>query len=162
MIPSPALPIVVGIDGSPESAVALRWAVREGVRTAATVEVVHCWLPDSIVDLMLGSRHEYARASVCMLQAAVATAIRETGETPDVLQISLHGRPVPALLARATHASMLVLGANGHTALPDFVFGGTAAACLRESECPVVIVDLHDIAVLHPSRLKFGSAAASR
>ena len=37
--------IVVGIDDSEVAAMALRWALAEGVLRQATVEVVHSWSP---------------------------------------------------------------------------------------------------------------------
>ncbi|MDQ6657953.1 MAG: universal stress protein [Actinomycetota bacterium] len=138
--PNP-LRIVVGIDGSADSQLALKWALLQGTEIGAVVEVVHCWQPETLLDIALGSRHEFSRASVCMLDGEVASATREAGMHPTVVQTSLHGRPAATLVARAAHASMLVLGAHGYTALADVIFGRIAKACLREASCPVVIVD---------------------
>jgi nucleotide-binding universal stress UspA family protein len=35
--------IVVGVDGSPASALALRWALNQGALTGAAVEAVNAW-----------------------------------------------------------------------------------------------------------------------
>ena len=39
--------IVVGVDGSSGSKIALRWALEQAERTAADVEAVNVWTPDT-------------------------------------------------------------------------------------------------------------------
>jgi nucleotide-binding universal stress UspA family protein len=139
--------IVVGIDGSKQSLAALRWALREGVSRTAAVEVVHCWQPQTLTDLAFGTPRELSRGSLCMLDGEVAAALSEMTVKPVVVQTSIHGRPATALLNRATHAQLLVLGSHGQTGLRDVVFGKVEASCTKHAGCPVVVVDANDDAV---------------
>ncbi len=150
--------IVVGIDGSAESLVALRWALREGVTRQATVEVVHCWQPHTLTDLAFGSPHELSRGSICMVDNEAAAAMAEMTVTPQVIRTSLHARPAKVLLGRSSGACLLVLGTHGHTALRDVVFGKVATNCIKHAPCPVVIVDAQANAVTYDHRRPAESA----
>jgi nucleotide-binding universal stress UspA family protein len=133
--------IVVGIDGSPESLSALRWALNEAASTNATLEAVHCWQPHTIPDVIFGSPEEMHRGSVCMLRNEVQAALIDISEPPIVEETSVHGRPAHVLLERASRARLLVLGAHGHTDLHDVAFCRVTTSCLRHAACPVVVVD---------------------
>ena len=141
--------IVVGIDGSTESLAALRWALREAAATDSSVEVVHCWHPHAVTDVLFGSPEELHRGSVCMLRNEVTAALAEmSGRKPDVLESSRRGRPGPVLLERTTVARLLVLGAHGRTELRDLAHGQVVSTCLKHASCPVVVVG-GDESVLH-------------
>lgn len=133
--------VVVGLDASTEGLSALRWALREAVDRDAAVEVVHCWQPQTLTDLALGSPHELSRASICMVDSEVRAALAEMTSAPEVMQTSIHGRTATTLLHRAAHADLLVLGAHGRTSVHDRVFGKVAETCVKHASCPVVIVD---------------------
>ena len=151
--------IVVGIDGSGQSLMALRWAIREAAASGAGVEVVHCWQSHPVTDVLFGSREELSRGSVCMLQNEVDAALGAMPELmarPDVRQLSNEGRTAIFLMDRAADAQLLVLGAHGRTDARDLVFGRVATSCLRHSVCPVVIVEnehtvlRHDVGIARP------------
>jgi nucleotide-binding universal stress UspA family protein len=141
--------IVVGIDGSVESLAALRWALDQAAATGGTAEVVHCYQPHQVSDILFGSPEELHRGSVCMLQNEVAAALRALPRPPRVTQTSRRGRPAQALAEISTSATMLVLGAHGHTDLQDLTHGKVAASCLKHASCPVVIVGRDDSVVTH-------------
>jgi nucleotide-binding universal stress UspA family protein len=135
--------VVVGIDGSPASLTALRWALAEAVRLRSTAEVVHSYLPQTLTDFTFGSPHELHTRSVCMVAEEVAAALAEMTTHPTVVETSLPGGPATILLQRAEHASLVVLGAHGKPALRDIVLGEVSASVIRHAPCPVVIVGLN-------------------
>ncbi|WP_029137560.1 universal stress protein [Nakamurella lactea] len=141
MTDKPARTIVIGVDGSNASVGALRWAMLKGQELDATVQVVHCWYPHSLPELLLGSVHEMRTGSECMLANEVTAARADTGVSTQVITSSVQGRPAPVLLAHAESALMLVLGTHGKFGLRELVLGQTAAQCRRKANCPVVIVD---------------------
>jgi nucleotide-binding universal stress UspA family protein len=132
--------IVVGIDGSTASLTALRWALKEAVSTDASVEVVHCYLPQTLTDLGFSTPHELHTASAIMVDNEVSAALREMSQVPEVLKSSDSGGPAKVLVEKATTASLLVLGVHGRTALRDLILGRVGQACLRHATCPVVVV----------------------
>jgi nucleotide-binding universal stress UspA family protein len=143
--------IVVGIDGSNGSLQALRWAMREAVSRDAAVEVVHCW-PTTLSERVLSTPHEVGRASVCMLTNEVAAALEEFPVKPSVTMQSVNGRAGVVLVERAKNADLLVLGAHGHTAMEDVLFGTVVAECVKSASCPVFVVDAEGRAVKHVGR----------
>lgn len=148
----PLLKIVVGIDGSRQSLMALRWAIREAASSGAPVEVVHCWQPHPMTDVLFGSREELSRGSVCMLHNEVDAAFAEMPDLstrPEVQQSSHQGRAAGYLVERTAEAHLLVLGAHGRTDARDLVFGRVATSCLRHSACPVVIVENEHTVLRH-------------
>ena len=151
--------VVVGIDGSAESLAALRWALKEAVTLDAAVDVVHCYLPQTLTDLGFSTPHELHTSSVIMVENEVSAALAEMPEQPEVKRSSMLGGPAKALVERADGASLLVLGVHGHTALRDLILGRVAQACLRHATCPVVVVDLDQHVVRYdtPSRVTAAS-----
>lgn len=146
-------PIVVGIDGSSSSLAALRWALREGASTGAPVEVVHCWIPQTLSDLAFGSHHELRTASACMLQNEVLAAqadIRASGEgknwvAPAITELSLHGNAPAMLMDRSANARLLVLGVRQTSAMSDLFRGTVESRCSKRASCPIVTLDEHDV-----------------
>lgn len=73
--------VVVGIDGSAESLAALRWALTEAVILDAFVDVVHCYLPQTLTDFSVGKPHELHTGSAIMLENEISTALAEMPES---------------------------------------------------------------------------------
>lgn len=155
-------PIVVGIDGSSNSLTALRWALREAATTGAPVEVVHCWIPQTLSDLAFGSHHELQTASACMLQNEVSAAqqdvrasIDEGGwNPPTITELSLHGNAAGILVDRSVPARLLVLGARQQAAMSDLFRGTVETKCRKHASCPVVTLDEHHLVTwYHPKHL---------
>ena len=133
--------IVVGIDGSSTSLEALRVALDAGVQRHADVLVIHCWQPQTLTDLAFGSPHELSRASICMLDNEVTTALAAMPDRPHVIKKSIHGRPATALVDASEAAELLVVGAHGLTAPRDLIFGRVTNSCIKNARCQVVVVE---------------------
>ncbi len=139
--------IVVGVDDSEQAAVALRWALAEGVLRQATVEVVHSWSPPMSAmpfgaTLRLRAHEEdidaVARQSV---DEIVDAALAEMDDRPpEVLRTILPGAPALTLVEVAESADLLVVGSHGRTGLSRLVVGSVAMACVQHAPCPVVVI----------------------
>ena len=131
--------VVVGVDPSPESRIALRWAADEAARLGAPLEVVHAWrepmvfvpkaYPAGLVEM--GRMGDAARAMV-------AGELAATGIEGDVVITPIHGRPAAALLERCDGAQLLVVGRHGEGHHP--LLGNTAEQMARHAPCPVAVV----------------------
>jgi nucleotide-binding universal stress UspA family protein len=130
--------IVVGVDGSPSSQRAVRWAAQQAKLTGATLRAVSSWRwPNYItivppgVDLASDTRRTLDE----VLQEAL-TATEDLSVTRHVVE----GPPGPALLTQAQDATLLVVGAQGRAAFPGMLLGSVAEYCVRHGSCPVVVV----------------------
>ena len=130
--------VVVGVDGSPSSQRAVRWASRQAKLTGATLRAVSSWRwPNYItivppgVDLASDTRRTLDE----VLEEALAGS-EDLGVTRHVIE----GPPGPALLTQAQDASLLVVGAQGRAAFPGMLLGSVAEYCVRHGSCPVVVV----------------------
>lgn len=130
--------IVVGVDGSPSSQRAVRWAAQQAKLTGATLRAVSSWRwPNYItrmppgVDLASDTRRTLDEA----LQEAL-TGSEDVSVTRHVIE----GPPGPALLTQAQDATLLVVGAQGRAAFPGMLLGSVAEYCVRHGSCPVVVV----------------------
>jgi nucleotide-binding universal stress UspA family protein len=143
--------IVVGVDGSPVSAEALRWAAAEARLRDARLQIVHAWTfipPTSVGDPgmlavpsgdlvgQLDAEEASARAG---LAAVVADAL---GPTPDVaLEPTLvEGDPGDALVAASRDADLVVVGSHGKSGFRAALVGSVSRHVVDHAECAVVVV----------------------
>lgn len=140
--------IVVGVDGSPPSVAALRWAVTEAELTGDTVEAVIAWQhPVGAVG--------YGWAPVVMDDGIDVQAIAEktlTGTIDQVVQPGcavtverriVEGYAASVLVDASAHADLLVVGNRGHGTFTDALIGSVSQNCAHHAKCPVVIVRGH-------------------
>jgi nucleotide-binding universal stress UspA family protein len=134
--------VIVGVDGSPQAAAALRWAVREADARKATLTAVFAWdwleqghaiVPDGF-DPSSGQSDAEA-----ILDGAIAAAIGAP-RAKQVLRKAIRGLPVPALLDAAAEAELLVVGARGLGGFRSVLLGSVSHQCAHHATCPVAIV----------------------
>lgn len=133
--------LVVGLDGSPDSTEAARWAVEEGRFRGAKVEYVTAFG-------VLAPRHLPERRSlVTDREVAEACARMQAGQLADVpdhdvpvMTRTEHGDAARLLVAAADEADLLVLGARGHGGVAGLRLGSVSLHCIQRAACPVVVV----------------------
>ncbi|HEX4258806.1 MAG TPA: universal stress protein [Streptosporangiaceae bacterium] len=168
--------ILVGIDGSPASVAAVRWAGREAQLRGMRVHVVF------VRDRRLPTPH-YApqpRASEPMpspaagerMQAVVREALGT--QPPAGVQLELaDGLPARVLIDRSVGAEMLVLGSAqpggastrgpaAPLAQARAPLGPVARDCLHAAPCPVVVVRSGDAAPPGPAQAEPARAATTQ
>jgi Universal stress protein UspA and related nucleotide-binding proteins len=133
--------VVVGLDGSGDSRLALRWALEEAQTSGRPVHLVHC--------------HQVARGAADKGLAAWGRRLLDEGlelcrEYPDVRVtaevVDTHDpSPAASLLAAAEAAEALVVGCRGHRSPLGVLWGSVSESLSRQATCPVVTVRLlHD------------------
>jgi nucleotide-binding universal stress UspA family protein len=138
--------IVVGVDGSPSSCDALRWALAEAQRRGATLDVVNAYDYHPMMGSPFGpvvtcSREDMEAASKALLQR-MAASISGAADTHGV-QIELNPAPPGAarsLLDASARADLLVVGSRGHGTLNGVLLGSVSRQCVHHAGCPVVVV----------------------
>ncbi|MEV4227399.1 universal stress protein [Streptomyces bobili] len=133
------LRLVVGVDGSYGSHLALKWAAAQARERHAVLDIVAVWEeltpPDTQGSGRPDSRLHIARER---LEHALATLAEERALPERVITAPLHGPPGEQLVDRAREAELLVLGTTGISS-PE-IPGGIGLYCLRHSTTPVVFV----------------------
>jgi len=132
--------IVVGVDGSAPSKVALRWAACLAASwPGAEIEAVSAWhLPSSygwpaLVPDNWNPREEAERN----LRAAVAEALGDDRPPGLVLTVE-EGLPTRVLLRHGQHASMLIVGSRGHAGVP--ALASTCERVAHLAPCSVLVM----------------------
>jgi len=146
---SPPL-VVVGVDGSLSSRRALQWALDEGTRLGADVEAVLAWhglTPGWYPDHVVPDGHQITSVEVAAHQALDQTCNTVLLERPMAVvalhRLAVEGPPAMALLARAEHADLLVLGRRRYRPSGPRP-GSVVDSCTRRAPCPVAVVPLAD------------------
>ncbi|MDH6121125.1 nucleotide-binding universal stress UspA family protein [Kitasatospora sp. GAS204A] len=136
--------IVVGVDGSPAAAAALRWAIEQARVTGAdVVEAVIAWELPGYYALAGGATPpegidpEHLAAQV--LSEAVERVTGGRAAVP-VLQVVLPGLPSAALLAQARAAELVVVGSRGLGGFAGVLLGSVSRHVLEHAPCPAVVV----------------------
>jgi nucleotide-binding universal stress UspA family protein len=133
--------IVVGVDGSDSSKLALEWAARQAKLTGAPLNVVTTWeFPPT-----LGWAPPYPSdfdPNADATEALRATVHDVLGSDPGVpLQLTVtEGHPSFVLTEAAKGAGLLVVGSRGHGAFAGMLLGSVSEYCAAHASCPVVVV----------------------
>lgn len=119
-------PIVVGIDGTSGSELALGWALEEAKLRSAPVRVVRVFdqFPDSS-----GFRDH--------LDAAVSYVRRQLGEESVAESLSV-GRPAEVIVEQAGSAQLVVVGARSRSTAGAALLGSVTSAVAAHASCPVI------------------------
>jgi nucleotide-binding universal stress UspA family protein len=137
--------IIAGVDGSPASLAALRWAVRQAEATGGVVDAVIAWqLP------VQSSGYGYSPMTVAecseFIQTATKTVQEAVGEVtgpegnPRVHTVVAEGNPAQVLMDASEGADLLVLGTRGHGWFTETLLGSVTQDCVHHAHCPVVVM----------------------
>ena len=136
--------VVVGVDGSEHSLLALRWAASQAKAMHVPLEVVTAWtFPEEPAPLGIEIHvpwqerlMEEARAKLTQI---IADVLPETDRDHVTAKV-VRGHPSKVLLEETRENDLLVIGARGRSAFEEMVFGSTSDHCARHAPCPVVVV----------------------
>jgi nucleotide-binding universal stress UspA family protein len=134
--------IIVGVDGSEGSRLALRWAVAEAQRSGGAVKAVTAWYWQGLEGDMLAvtNPREQEQHAERISAREVDAVVAEFGSETPVAREVVEGVPVRVLIDASRRARMLVLGSHGHGRLHRAVLGSVSDECARQALCPVVII----------------------
>jgi nucleotide-binding universal stress UspA family protein len=133
-------PIVVGVDGSPESRQALRWAAHLAKLLDAPVNVVSAWQYPTTYGYAAPLPDWSPDRDVRRVQdQAIAGAFGEQ-HPPGVTGILQSGGAAHVLLEASETALMLVVGSRGHGGFAGLLLGSVSATVAEHASCPVLIV----------------------
>ncbi|MFH8384692.1 universal stress protein [Kitasatospora sp. NPDC018058] len=128
--------VVVGIDGSTQSAAAAGWAAREARRNGLALRMVH--VAGGEVDALecdLGGGSALPRP-VAAIRDRITAALPELAVSCEIVP----GNPAYALAATSRRSSVLVLGSRGLGGFTGLLVGSVGLRAAARTDCPVVLV----------------------
>ena len=156
--PAGTKPIIVGVDDSPPSKVAVDWAARDAARRGVPLKLVFVLTPPVVTAFpdvpMPPSYQQWQEGEGAkLLERTLATAQEAAGDAR--LEIStelMSGPAVPVLADLSTDAAMIVVGCHGRGALARTLLGSVSTGLVHHAHCPVAIVHDEDPLMPHPSQ----------
>ncbi len=147
--------IVVGVDGSPASQVAVCWAARTAALRHVDLTIVHV-VPAAAATWLAGPsgfgewQKDHARR---MLDEA--TRIFDENTSPDrrprirteVYTASI----VPTLVDLSKDAELIVVGSRGRGAVGRMLLGSVSSGLIHHAHCPVAVIHDEDPLMPHPT-----------
>jgi nucleotide-binding universal stress UspA family protein len=145
--------IVVGVDGSPASLAALRFALGEARLRRTRVLALHAWvlplteapgpflleLPSRAGPSVQELSADLGRAADARLAAAL-DEVAEVAEGVEVERRVVEGQAASMLVEASEGADLLVVGSRGHGGFHGLLLGSVSQQCAHHARCPVVIV----------------------
>lgn len=132
--------IYVGVDGSPSSQQALRWAAGQADLTGGEVHAVIAWsFPDVYAWGTVIDEIDWAANAEEALEQAVADAL-DPAAAERVQRHVIQGSPARSLLETAADADLLVVGSRGHGGFTGMLLGSVSQHAVTHARCPVVVV----------------------
>ena len=147
------LGILVGVDGSACSRVALRWAADEAVMRNVPLTLVHVlntpegsWSSWGLSTSPLPADFDQKRKEQALqVMDDAVKAIKDAAEHSGALTINtelLFSPVVPTLIDLADEAQMIVVGSHGRNAVQRGLLGSVSTGLIHYARCPVAVI--HD------------------
>lgn len=131
--------VTVGLDGSPASLAAARWAAEEAEKRRLTLRLLHAWpllAPEPVRAPSEVDQNYWAKRLVHTAQAELSA--RHPGLT--VVGSLIAEDAQEALLRAASESEMLVLGSRGLGSAESYFMGDVSLPVVARAERPVVLV----------------------
>jgi nucleotide-binding universal stress UspA family protein len=142
---------IVGIDGSPQSASALDWAVARAVLGGQDLELVNAYNLPADLDFYgfqgFGASQPvawYMEYSQQVLDAAAAH-VKEVAPGVTCTTTSTMGSPAHALGTASEGADAVVVGRRGLGAASSVLLGSVSNRLTVEATCPLVVISEGDV-----------------
>ena len=134
--------IVVGVDGSPASHVALRWAAEEASLRSAGLEIIYA--SGSHRSMYPDGGHvdptPFELEGRAILDDAVASLSGLTSTPPHVNAVLAEDDAATALLRVADDAALLVVGSRGRGGFSGLLLGSVSQRCVDHAPCSVAVI----------------------
>lgn len=131
--------IVVGVDGSPESILALKWAGKLAEGLDATITAVTAWHMETVFGSYIVPDWDPHEDACQTLSDAVQDAFGD--KLPEGFSgVCVRGRPAQILMEYGKSARMLIVGSRGHGGFAGMLLGSVSSACAEHASCPVLVI----------------------
>ncbi|MHA7651669.1 universal stress protein [Mycobacterium sp. ML4] len=135
-------PVVVGIDGSPESELAIAIAFNEASLRKVGLTAVHAWQPVSFFDDIVsfpGAGYPALRAREDEIMAERLAGWSEQYPDVAVQRVVARNDPTPQLVDCASTAQLVVVGSHGAGGFAAMLLGSVSAGVVLLTHVPIVV-----------------------
>ncbi len=133
--------IVVGVDGSPSSMAALRWAILHAELNGCAVEAVTAWrLPSSFGFTAAMDRAADFEGDARKILADALNEVSSVESDVIIRSSVVAGHPAEMLVRAARGADMLVVGSRGHGGFAGALLGSVSQYCVHHAPCPILVI----------------------
>lgn len=145
--PAPEGPVLLGVDGSPESDTAVGFAFAEAELRGVDLVALHTW--DNWTGPASGGPGEMAplvydqalfRDEEERLLAEALSGWHDRYPDVTVDRRLVEGRPRPTLIEATADAQLIVVGTRGRGGFRGLLLGSVSQAVLHHAHCPVAVV----------------------
>lgn len=134
-------PVIVGIDGSPDSVRALRWAADFARELQAPLQALTTFEVPGIYGVQAMAGWEDPARLEEESRSMLAEIVREAmGEGAQVEERVVQGHPAKVLVEASPDAQLIVVGSRGRGGFAGMVLGSVSQHTVNHAQCPVVVV----------------------
>lgn len=131
--------IVVGVDGSPASVLALKWAQTLAPALNATITAVTAWHMETAFGSYIVPEWNPEEGARQILQKAAQDAFGD--EHPEGFSgVPVQGTPAKVLKEESKSARILIVGSRGHGGFAGMLLGSVSSAISEHASCPVLVL----------------------
>lgn len=136
--------IVVGVDGSPGSDEAVKFAAEEARLRGAKLRLVSVWhIPTAayggIGVAVVDPGDEYEEGAARCLDETMER-FESALEGIEIERVVREGHAASVLVEESRDAALLVVGSRGHGGFVGLLVGSVSSGCAHHATCPVAIV----------------------
>ncbi|WP_344866257.1 universal stress protein [Planomonospora alba] len=134
--------VVAGVDGSPASAGALRFAAEEAALRGARLRLLLAWSLPVAEGALVPPFFDLAEIEGTW-ERTLDEAARSAEELHPGLEVVgelVMGHPVQALIDASEAADLVVMGSHGRGALAGLFLGSVSHGVLHHAACPVAVI----------------------
>jgi nucleotide-binding universal stress UspA family protein len=142
--------IVVGVDGSPSSDMAVRWAAREAEMRNVPLSLIHVIErpPRGLVSLggravpppsEIGKWHKTEGEEIISAAVELAKDSVQNGGLPQLHAEVYFSATAPALFDLSNHAQMIVVGCRWRGGFSGMLLGSVSTAVAQAARVPVIV-----------------------
>lgn len=136
--------ILVGVDGSPASIDAIKWAAEQAKLTGSALVAITSWSIPASYGVAFGGEDaiDWKQNAEQALNEALDEALG--ADAGSVQRLVEQGHPSYVLTEASESADLIVVGSRGHGGFAGLVLGSVSQHVVAHSTCPVVVTRHHE------------------
>ncbi len=137
--PNAALPVLLGIDGSPASEAATEFAFEEASRRRVDLVALHAWSDVGVFPILGMDWHTYEQEGHEILAERLA-GWQERHPDVHVRRRIVCDRPARWLIDESKQAQLVIVGSRGRGGISSMLLGSVSSAVAESCSTPVAVV----------------------